>query len=246
MNKTKTEEEIRIMRQGGKILHNTLQELKKMVKPGIACKKINEKAGELLANEGARPSFLNYQGFPDNLCVSLNDELVHGISESKTIKEGDLISLDLGVEYRGLFTDAALSFVCGEVSETKEKIIKVCKECLSLGIKKAKSGKRVGDIGEAIQEHAEKNGYSVVRKLVGHGVGYAIHEDPRVPNYGKRGKGEKLEEGMCLAIEPMICEGGYNVYLGNDGWTFATSDGKLSCHFEDTVVVRKNGGEILT
>jgi methionyl aminopeptidase len=246
MSFIKTEEEISKMREGGKILKDTLKELASRVKPGISCVKVNEMAGEILKKKKAEPSFLNYEGFPANLCISLNEEVVHGTPGKKIIQEGDMVSLDLGVKYKGLYTDATLTFGCGKISETKERMIKVCRKCLNLGVKKAKAGNRVGDIGAAIQDWAEKNGYSVVRTLVGHGVGHKVHEDPQIPNYGRKGKGEILRENMCIAIEPMICEGAPEVVLAEDDWTFIPKDGKLSCHFEDTLVVRKKGGELLT
>ena len=242
----KTEEEIDKMRQGGKILRETLKQLAKEVKPGISCTEINESAGRLLKEKEAEPSFLNYQGFPANLCISLNKEVVHGIPAKKIIQEGDMVSFDLGVKYKGLYTDATITFGCGEVSELKQEMMKVCRKCLNLGVKQAKAGNRVGDIGAVVQKWAEKHGYSVVRVLVGHGVGHQVHEDPQIPNYGKKGKGMVLKENMCIAIEPMICEGNPEVILADDGWAFLPKDGKMSCHYEHTLVVRKNGGEILT
>ena len=252
-----TQEEAQKMRHSGQILSNTLKELERVTRPGIACERINEIAAEMIGKEGATPSFLNYEGFPANLCISLNEEIVHGIPGTRIIQEGDLVSYDLGVNWEGFLTDAARSFICQDpdslenasVEQTpplKQKIIEVCQICLNLGIKAAKTGNRVGDIGAAVQQYAEENGFSVVRKLVGHGVGKEVHEPPRIPNYGKPGTGEKLKEGMCLAIEPMICEGSYEVDLARDRWTFVTADGKLSAHFEDTLIVRKNGGEIVT
>ncbi|MEA3273379.1 MAG: type I methionyl aminopeptidase [Patescibacteria group bacterium] len=242
----KTEEEIAKMREGGKILRETLRQLAEETKPGISCAEINESAGKILKEKEAEPSFLDYQGFPANLCISLNEEVVHGIPAKKIAQEGDMVSLDLGVKYKGLYTDATITFGCGEISELKQQMIKVCKKCLNLGVKQAKVGNRVGDIGAAVQEWAEKHGYSVVRVLVGHGVGHQVHEEPQIPNYGKKGRGMVLKENMCIAIEPMICEGGPEVVLADDGWAFLPKDGKMSCHYEHTLVVRKNGGEILT
>ncbi|MBD3245068.1 MAG: type I methionyl aminopeptidase [Candidatus Moranbacteria bacterium] len=241
----KTPREIEIMRQGGKILKQTLKELKAIIKPGISRKKINQTAGEILKKKKAKPAFLNYQGYPANLCIFTNEEVEHGLPENKIIHDGDLVTLDLGVKYKGLFTDASTTFICGKKSKEKLNIIKVCRRCLDLGIAQAKAGKRIGDIGYAVQKHAEKNGYSVVRKLVGHGVGYAIHENPIVPNFGKKGTGQKLKTGMCLAIEPMINQGTHEIDLKKDGWTYVTRDGKLSCHLEHTIVVGAKKAEVL-
>ena len=246
MDAVKTKQEISFMRQGGLILRETLRILCTQVRAGTKCSELDRMAGELLKERGAVPSFLNYQGFPANLCISINDELVHGIPGKKIIKPGDIVSLDLGVKYKGMFTDAAVTVGCDPVSPEAEKIMRVCRECLRIGVSYARSGVQTGDLGFAIQSYAEKNGYGVVRKLVGHGVGHSVHEDLKVPNYGVRGEGVLLKKGMTLAIEPMISVGTYDVEIAADGWTFVTKDRKLSCHFEHTVVVGTRGGEVIT
>ncbi|MBD3300028.1 MAG: type I methionyl aminopeptidase, partial [Candidatus Moranbacteria bacterium] len=195
----KSKKEIEIMRQGGKILRKTLKKLKEVSKTGVEYSYINDLCAKLLKKENAKPAAYGYNGFPGNLCISRNDEIVHGIPFKKIIQDGDLLTYDLIIEYKGMFTDSSISFVCGEKNKTKEKIIEICRQCLDIGIGKAKIGNRIGDIGSAIQKHAEKKGYSVVRNLVGHGVGYSIHEDISVPNYGRKGTGKKLKEGMTLA-----------------------------------------------
>ncbi|MBD3238905.1 MAG: type I methionyl aminopeptidase [Candidatus Moranbacteria bacterium] len=242
----KTPEELAKMRQGGRILRQILNYLQAKTQPGVSRKQINKLAGRLIKSKNAKPSFLNYQDYPANLCIFTNQEVEHGLPGNKIIQDGDLVTYDLGIYYLGLHTDASVSFICGQPSPEKQAIIKVCQECLQQGIKQARVGRRVGDIGAAIQKHAEKNGYSVVRQLIGHGVGKEIHEPPNIPNYGQTGTGEKLKKGMCLAIEPMINQGGHEIKLLKDGWTYVTKDGKLSCHFEHTVAVAKKRAQILT
>ncbi|MBU2025774.1 MAG: type I methionyl aminopeptidase [Patescibacteria group bacterium] len=242
----KTQEELEYLRQGGRILKNILKELVKITRPGISAQKINQLTGRLAREQNAIPSFLGHDNFPANLCVSLNEEIVHGLPQNKKINKGDLVSYDLGIKYKGFFTDAAVTIGVGPISPVRQKIIKVCRECLNLGIKQAKSGNRIGDISAAIQNHAEKNNFSVIRRLVGHGVGRAVHEDPSVPNFGIKARGLKLEDGMCLAIEPMIARGSFNITLLNDGWTYSTYDKKISCHFEHTIIVGKKTAEIIT
>lgn len=246
MGLIKTRDELKAMRRGGAILREILEAAASEVKDGARGEALNRLTNELLEKKGAKPSFLNYQGFPASICLSINEEVVHGIPDGKIIKEGDLVSLDLGVHFEGMHTDAALTVPCGQVSELAGRLLSVTKECLKLAISAAKAGNHLGDIGYAVQSHAEQEGFSVVRKLVGHGIGYEVHEDPAVPNYGRPGEGMLLKEGMCLAIEPMICQGGYDVSVGPDGWTFVTRDGKLAAHFEHTVIVGQRGGEVIT
>jgi len=242
----KNKDEIAKMRRGGMILREVLSRVASVVRDGVNGSELNELTGKLLKEKGAQPSFLNYQGFPANLCVSINEEVVHGIPDNKIVREGDIVSLDLGVNFEGMHTDAAVTVPCGQISETARRILQVTKECLRLAVLEARSGNRLGDIGYAVQSHAEKEGFAVVRRLVGHGIGYDVHEDPAVPNYGKQGEGMRLKEGMCLAIEPMLCEGSYDVVVAPDGWTFVSRDRLLTAHFEHTVVVRKKRGEIIT
>jgi len=253
MIRTKTEKEIEILREGGKKLSFILNEVAKLVKPGVATIELDELAEKMIRDIGGRPSFKNYKTyadaipFPATLCVSINDEIVHGIpSAKKILKEGDIVSLDIGMEYKKMFTDMCITVEVGKVGENAQKIMDVCKKALSEGIKTIKEGIRVGDIGFAIQKYVEGEGFGVVRNLVGHGVGHEIHEEPEIPHFGKKGTGVKLKAGMVIAIEPMITEGSYDTKLDDDEWTWRTKDGKLSAQFEHTVVVTKDGAEILT
>ena len=249
----KTAKEIKILREGGKILASVLREVAKKVKPGVPTIELDELAEKLIREAGGEPSFLNYKtrydkiSYPASLCVSKNDEVVHGIpSEDKILIEGDIVSLDLGMKYKGLYTDMAITMPVGEIDEKAKKLIEVCKKSLSKGIKAARSGATISDIGFAVQSYVEKRGFKVVRNLAGHGVGYEVHEEPEIPNFGRKGTGEILKEGMVLALEPMITDGSYEIFLDNDNWTWKTKDGSLAAHFEHTIVVTKKGGEILT
>ena len=250
----KSKEEIRIMREGGRILAGILEKLRAEVKPGTSAAKLDELARELVFSFGARPSFLGYvpngreQGYPAALCVSINDEIVHGLPEkNKIISEGDLVKLDLGVEYQKLHTDATIMVGVGKISPVARKLMKATEECLYLGIDAIAPGKKLFDYARAVEDHAEQNGFSVVRDLVGHGVGYSIHEPPQVLNYYHKKLGNIiLEEGITLALEPMINEGGSEIVLDDDNWTYKTRDGKLNGHWEHTVAVTKDGCEILT
>jgi methionyl aminopeptidase len=241
----KTPEEIKILREGGKKLASVLYQVAEMVRPGIATIELDKMAKKLIKDNGGEPSFLNYKtiedriSYPASLCVSINDEVVHGIPSFRKLKNDDIVSLDLGMKYKNFYTDMAITVGTG-------KIIEVAKKSLEEGIKVIKEGARIGDIGFAIQTCAEKNGFNVVRQLVGHGVGYKPHEEPEIPNFGSRGTGEILKQGMVLALEPMITEGNPEVFLSDDNWTWKTKDGSLAAHFEHTVVVTKNGAEILT
>jgi len=250
----KSTEEIKIMREGGRILAGILEKLQKHVRPGVSAKKLDELARELVFSSGAKPSFLDYKpngrghGYPAALCVSINDEIVHGLPlENKIIFEGDLVKLDIGVEYKKLHTDATIMIGVGKISSFAKKLMKVTEECLALGIKKIRSGVTLNDYAKAIQTHAEKNEFSVVRDLVGHGVGRSIHEPPQILNYADP-RMEKiiLKEGMTLALEPMINEGSWEIVLGDDSWTYRTADGKLNGHWEHTVAVTREGCEVLT
>jgi len=242
----KSVEEIELIRESSLLVAKTLGEIAKVIRPGIKTIELNKLAETFIRDNGGVPAFLNYSGFPYSLCISLNDQVVHGFPGKYELVEGDLVSVDCGVLMNKYYGDSAYTFAIGEVSEQVEKLMRVTKECLYLGIDKAVAGMRVGDIGAAVQEHAEKNGFGVVKELVGHGVGTHLHEKPEVPNYGRRGSGIKLEEGMVIAIEPMINAGRAGVKFWDDGWTVSTSDKKPSCHYEHTVAIRKGKADILS
>ncbi len=251
----KTKEEIEIIREGGKILAFVLNKVAEKVTPGISTLELDQYAESLIREKGAKPAFKNYKPygaktpFPATLCVSVNDEVVHGIPANRILQEGDIISLDCGVNHKGYFTDMAITVPVGEISKEDKKLLEITREALMIGVKAAKIGKRVGDIGYAIETFVrkQKHNYGIVDILSGHGVGKYIHEDPYIPNFGDKNTGEKLVEGMVIAIEPMLNLGTKNVFLDKgDNWTFKTRDGKKSAHFELTIAVSKNGGEILT
>ena len=244
---SKTNEEVELMRQSALLVSKTLTEVAALLKPGITTLSIDKMIGEFIRDHKAIPSFLNYHGYPFNSCLSVNDVVVHGFPGKNELKEGDIISVDTGVILNDWHGDHAYTFAIGDPGEEVMQLIRVTKESLYKGIEKAVTGNRVGDIAFAIQEHTErKYGYGVVRELVGHGLGKNLHEDPQVPNYGKRGSGAKLKEGLVLAIEPMINMGKRDVYTEEDGWTVRTRDGKPSVHFEHDVCVRKNKADILS
>lgn len=242
----KSAEEIELIRESSLLLSRTLGEIAKVIRPGIRTIELNKLAETFIRDHGGVPAFLNYHGFPYSLCISMNDQVVHGFPGTRELVDGDLVSVDCGVKLNGYIGDSAYTFPIGEISDTAKKLLRVTMECLDLGVAKAVAGNRVGDIGYIIQEHAEKNGFGVVKELVGHGVGQHLHEKPEVPNYGKRGSGVKLEEGMVIAIEPMINAGKARVKFWDDGWTVSTADGKPSCHYEHTVAVRKGKPDILS
>lgn len=243
----KTDEQVELMRKSALLVSKTLTEVAKLLQPGLTTLSIDKMIGEFVRDHQAVPSFLNYHGYPFNSCLSVNDVVVHGFPSSYKLKEGDIISVDIGVILNGWHGDHAYTFAIGDPGEAVMKLIQVTKESLYKGIEKAVEGNRVGDIAFAIQEYTEKkHGYGVVRELVGHGLGRSLHEDPQVPNYGKRGSGSKLKQGMVLAIEPMINMGKKDVYTESDGWTVRTRDGKPSVHFEHDVCVRKGKADILS
>src|SRR3972149_1252389 len=251
----KTPEEIEVLREGGKHLAAVLYKLKEKVTPGISTKDLDIYAEKLIRELGDVPAFLNYRPeaantpFPASLCVSINDEVVHGIPNKKRIfKEGDIVSLDLGLKHKGLFTDMAITVPVGKVSSSSQKLMEVTERALQVGINAAQGGNTVGDIGHAVESfgRAQKGNYGIVEVLSGHGVGRAIHEDPYIPNFGKAGKGEKLFPGMVIAIEPMINLGTKNVTVDDDEYTFRTADGKKSAHFEHTILITEGGAEVLT
>lgn len=243
----KSKREIELMAQAGKIVARTFEVLKNALQPGITTAELDRLAEEFILSQNALPAFKGYQGFPASICVSINEEVVHGIPSAQTVlKEGDIVSIDCGAIFEGYYGDAAKTFPVGEISLEKKELLKVTEEALKQGIEKAKAGNRLGDIGYAIQEYAEKRGYGVVRDYVGHGIGRQMHEDPQVPNFGAAGKGIRLVEGMVLAIEPMINLGTYRVKTLANNWTVVTLDGKPSAHFEHTVAITANGPLVLT
>jgi methionyl aminopeptidase len=242
----KSPEEIELIRESSLLVSKTLAEVAKIIRAGITTKSLDDLAYTFISDHGAVPAFLNYNGFPNSLCISPNEQVVHGFPNEYVIQEGDLISVDCGVIKDGFFGDSAYTFSIGEISAEKQKLVDVTKQCLVLGIEKAVVGSRIGDVGFAVQYHAEKNGFGVVKELVGHGVGIKLHEKPEVPNYGKRGSGIKLEEGMVIAIEPMINAGVAGVKFWSDGWTVTSKDNKPSAHFEHTVAVKKGQADVLS
>jgi methionyl aminopeptidase len=242
----KTEEEIELMRKSAQIVSRTLAVIAEKIQPGITPLDLDRLAEEYIRDQGGIPGFKGLYGFPNTLCTSVNQQVVHGIPNNRALEEGDIISVDCGVLMNGFYGDQAYTFRIGEVSKEVNKLLEVTKVCLELGIKQAVAGKRIGDISQAVQNHAEKHGFGVVRELVGHGLGRKMHESPEVPNYGKKGKGPKLVSGMTLAIEPMINQGTRNVRQLKDGWTIVTADGRPSAHYEHDIVVRDGHAEILT
>lgn len=249
----KTKEEIEILREGGKRLATVLHKVGEMVKPGISTLELDKYAEKLIKDMGDYPASLNYKPegadtpFPASLCVSINNEVVHGIpNKNKILKEGDIVSLDLLLKHKNLFTDMAITVPVGEISASSKKLLKVTEDALKVGIDVARAGNRVGDIGHAIESFVRKYRYGIVDILSGHGVGRAIHEDPYIPNFGKPNTGAKLEPGMVIAIEPMLNNGTKNVILDEDGWTFRSADGKRSAHFEHTILITEGEPEILT
>ena len=243
----KSEREIELMAEAGKILERVHNELEKALHPGMSTKDIDTLGEEIIRSYGCIPSFLNYNGYPASICVSVNQEVVHGIPDKhRIIHEGDIVSLDAGVIYKGYHSDAARTHAVGNISEEAKRLIEVTKQSFFEGIKLAVPGNHLFDISEAIQKYVESNGYSVVRDLVGHGIGTHLHEDPQIPNFKQRRKGMKLRPGMTLAIEPMVNEGSYDVVWLDDDWTVVTEDGSLAAHYENTIVITEDGCEILT
>jgi methionyl aminopeptidase len=242
----KSLEEIELIRESSLLVSKTLAEVAKVIQPGVTTKKLDQLAETFIKDHGAIPAFLNYNGFPYSLCISPNEQVVHGFPSDYVIQEGDLISVDCGVIKNNYFGDSAYTFSIGEVDAEKKKLVEVTQECLRLAVEKAVVGSRIGDIGFAVQDLAERNGFGVVRELVGHGVGVKLHEKPEVPNYGRRGSGIKLEEGMVIAIEPMINAGTAGVKFWSDGWTVTSNDNRPSAHFEHTVAVKKGKADVLS
>ena len=242
----KTAEEIELLRASNLLVSKALAEVGKAIKPGVSTLKLDKIAEEYLRDHGGIPGFLGYNGFPATLCTSLNDEVVHGIPSEKELRQGDILSVDCGVKFQGYFGDSAYTFPVGELSDENMSLMLNTRESLFKGIEAAVAGNRLGDIGYAIQNHAEQAGYSVVREMVGHGLGQNLHEEPEVPNYGRRGSGIKLKEGMVICIEPMINMGTRFIKQDTDGWTIRTSDGKPSAHFELAVAITKGEPDVLS
>lgn len=243
----KNAEEINRIRKACRIVAKVLEELKFYLKEGLSTKNIELFIENLIEKMGGIPAFKGYRGYPASACISINSQVVHGIPSNKVfIKEGDIVSVDVGVIFDGFYGDAAYTYQIGKISEEAKKLMKITEEALYEGIKKAKPGKRIGDISYAIQRHVETNGFSVVRAFVGHGIGRSLHEEPQIPNFGKEGTGPKLKKGMTLAIEPMVNAGTYEVVVLPDGWTAVTKDGSLSAHYEHTIAITEDEPEILT
>ncbi len=246
----KSENEIEKMRESAQLVSRTLGEIGKLIEPGVETGTLDRVAEDYIIKNNARPAFKGYGSrknpFPGTLCISVNEEVVHGIPSSRKLEEGDIVSIDCGVEKNGYFGDHAFTFAVGECEEKALNLLRVTLESLYKGIDEAIHGNKIGDLASAIQTHCESNGYGVVRDLVGHGLGKSLHEDPSVPNFGKKGRGERLRTGMTLAVEPMITMGSWRVRTLNDGWTVCTADGSLAAHFEHDIVVREGKAEILS
>lgn len=234
------------MRVSGRIAADILEELSGLLRPGIATIWLDQRAGELIKSRNAESAFLGYQGYPGNICISINEEVVHGIGTDRRIREGDIVSLDVGIKYGGYVGDVAATFPVGKISDRNRSLIRACDSALRAGVEQSRPGRRLYDISAAIQDTAEAAGFAVVRDYVGHGIGMEMHEDPQVPNYGRPGTGPLLRAGMVLAIEPMLVAGGSEVVVGDDNWTVATLSGQPAAHFEHTVAITENGPEVLT
>jgi methionyl aminopeptidase len=246
MIRLKNEKEIAGIRASGAVLAETLQETLKIVQEGISTREIDSFARSLIERRGARPAFLGYMNYPASICISLNNEVIHGIPGPRRLRAGDLVSLDVGVDLNGYFSDSAISVAVGTPTPERQRLMKVTRECLERAVARALPGNRISDISRAVYEHATANGCGVVREYCGHGTGFAMHEDPQVPNYVGSGPNPRLKEGMVLAIEPMVNAGTGDIELLDDGWTVVTADGKDSAHFEHTVAVLRDRVEILT
>lgn len=243
----KSPREIELIRAGGGILAEAIEMLRDLIKPGVSTKEIDLEVEELIRKRGARPAFKGYRGFPATVCVSINEEVVHGIPAAhRRLQEGDVVGLDLGCIVEGYYADAAVTLAVGEIAPDVQRLLNVTRESLGHGIAQARPGNRLGDISSTIQQHVEGHGFAVVRAFVGHGIGRALHEDPQIPNFGEPGRGPILKVGMCLAIEPMVTMGTWDVRILDDGWTAVTADGSLAAHFEHTIAIMEAGPEILT
>jgi methionyl aminopeptidase len=242
----KTDAQIEIMRKAGKIVAETLKMIAKEIKPGITTASIDEKAEDFIRSKGAKPGFKGYRGYPATACISIDDEVVHGIPGNRVLQEGQIVSVDLGSIVDGYYGDSAATFPVGEISEEKRKLLDVTRRSLEVGIEQVKEGNKLGQVSAAIQKYVEDNNLSVVREMVGHGIGKNMHEDPQIPNFGHPDTGPVLKKGMVLAIEPMVNIGGFKIAHKPDGWTVVTADGSCSAHFEHTVAVNEDGADILT
>jgi methionyl aminopeptidase len=242
----KSAREIEIMRRSGKVTAKVLTDLMHAVRPGMTTKQLDDMAERGIRELGGIPTFKGYHGFPASICASLNEEVVHGIPGDRVLRDGDMLSIDIGTTLEGYVSDSAVTVPVGSIPQNARRLLEVTQECLMVGIAQMRAGNHVGDIGAAVQKHAESHGYGVVRELVGHGVGREMHEQPQVPNYGKPGAGMALRPGLVLAVEPMITEGDRSVEILKDGWTVVTADGKLAAHFEHTIAVTQDGPKILT
>jgi methionyl aminopeptidase len=242
----KSSREIEQLKRSNAIVAEVFEKLKGMIHPGVTTKELDEVAEEYILLKGARPAFKGYRGFPATLCISINEEVVHGIPSQRQLKEGDIVSLDVGVNFVGYFGDAAITLPVGEIDPEAKRLLEVTEKALTIGIEKAKIGNRLFDISFAIQRWVESHGFSVVRDFVGHGIGRDLHEEPQVPNFGAPHQGPRLEKGMVFALEPMVNEGTYEVRVLSDGWTVVTADGKRSAHFEHTIAITEDGTEILS
>ena len=242
----RSENEIKMISRSCQIVADTIDMLSEFVVPGALISDLDKKAENFITSQGARPAFKGYMGFPSTLCISIEDAVVHGIPGDIELKEGQIVGIDCGAEVNGYYGDHAKTFSVGKISSEKKKLMEITEESLYKGIEKAVPGNFVGDIGHAVQTHAESNGFSVVRELVGHGIGENLHEEPQVPNYGAPSQGYKLHAGMCIAVEPMINLGGREIYTAKDGWTILTADGKASAHFEHTIAILDDGPKILS
>ena len=243
---TRSEREINMISKSCQIVADTIEMLSEYVIAGVSLIDLDNKAEEYIVSCGARPAFKGYMGFPSTLCVSIDDAVVHGIPHDGYLREGQIVGIDCGAELNGYYGDHAKTFAVGEISDEKNNLMQITKESLYKGIEQAKPGNYIGDIGHAVQSHAESYGYSVVRELVGHGIGEKLHEEPQVPNYGNPNQGYKLHAGMCIAIEPMINLGSKEIYTAKDGWTIFTMDGQVSAHFEHTIAIKEDGPHILS
>jgi methionyl aminopeptidase len=242
----KSQEEMARIAEACRIVGETLKALKEVVAEGVSTREIEKFAEDSIRSKGGKPAFKGYRGYPASICTSVNNQVVHGIPSGTRLRAGDLVSIDLGVYYHGFYGDGAVTIPVGNVSEKALRLLRVTEESLYIGVGMAKAGNRVSDISHAIQRHVEGNGFSVVRAFVGHGIGKLLHEEPQIPNYGPPGRGPRLQEGMTLAIEPMVNEGGPEVVVLEDGWTAVTADGSLSAHFEHTVAITGDGAKVLT
>jgi methionyl aminopeptidase len=246
MISVKIDRELEVMRRACKITAAARALAGDMVRPGITTAEIDKAVYDYILSQGATPSFLNYGGFPASACISVNEVVIHGIPDNRVLKEGDIVSIDVGAKWKGFHGDCAATFACGQISPEAQRLIDVTKQSFFEGIQYARKGNRVSDISHAVQAYVEENGFSVVRSFVGHGVGANLHEEPEVPNFGKPGRGPRLVPGMTIAVEPMVCQGGYDVRVLKDKWTTVTVDGKLAAHYENTVLITDGEPEILT